>query len=240
MKISIEKIRNWNSVIQFIILILLCAFILVQGIIYIINRFPRNQNSGIQIVTKESKIEIRKSIKYNTLLRDTYVFSLESNAVSESDIMTLQKSVTSNDRSPVGKEIVNFYFVSDKTKKETQLFKNNTLIASHQFINDSKVNGFILDKNIYAIVAQDTNEDKRLSNDDSIDLYTSDYNGLNLKKIGSNIYSYQIINDCTVLFSEVIDNKEVFKTWNTKSDKIEVIKTIDEIPESKEINQIYY
>ena len=240
MKLSVEKIRNCNSVIQFIILILLCGFILVQGAIYIINQFHRDNSSGVQIITKESKVEIKKVIKFNTVLRDAFVFSLESNAVSENTVMALQKSVSSYERSPGGKEIVNFYFVSDKTKSETKIFDNNIYVASWQFINDSKVNGFILDKNIYAIVSKDTNEDKKLTIDDTVDLYTSDYNGLNLKEIGKNIYRYQVINDNTILFSEVNTNKEIYKIWNVKNDKIEVIKTIEEIPENKEINTIFY
>ena len=240
MKLSVEKIRNCNSVIQFIILILFCGFILVQGTIYLFNQFHRDNNSGVQILSKESKVEIKKVIKFNSVLRDTFVFSLESNAVSENTAMVLKRSVSSYERSPGGKEIVNFYFVSEKTKSETKLFDNDIYIASWQFINDSKANGFILDKNIYAIVSTDTNEDKKLTVDDTVNLYTSDYNGLNLKEIGKNIYRYQVINDNTVLFSEVNNNKEIFKTWNIKNDKIEVIKIIDEIPENKEINTIFY
>jgi hypothetical protein len=38
----------------------------------------------------------------------------------------------------------------------------------------------------------------------------------------------------------VNNNKEIYKTWNVKNDKIEVIKTIEEIPENKEINTIFY
>jgi hypothetical protein len=240
MKLSIEKIRNYNSVIQFIILILICVFILVQGTIYIFNQFHRENNSGVQIITKDSKVEVKKVIKFNTVLRDTFVFSLESNAISDSDVMALQKSGLSYERSPGGKEIVNFYFVSENKKLETQLFDKNVYIASWQFINDTKSNGFLIDKNFYAVVSQDTNEDNKLTIDDTVDLYTSDYNGFNLKKIGSNIYKYQAINDNIFIFSEIIDNKEIYKTWNAKNNKIEVIKTIDEIPENKEINQIYY
>ena len=240
MKVSIEKIRNYNSVIQFVILILLCGFILVQGIIYIVNQFHREDNSGVQIITKESKIDIKNVIKFNTVLRDVFVFSLESNAISESDVMPLQKSVANYERSPRGKEMVNFYFVAENSKLETQLFDKNVYIASWQFINDSKANGLLLDKNLYAVVSQDTNDDKKLTIDDTVDLYSSDYNGLNIKKIGSNIYRYQAINDNIVIFSEVNNNKEIYKTWNAKTNKTEVIKTINEIPENKEINQIYY
>jgi hypothetical protein len=218
----------------------MCGFILVQGAIYLFNQFHRDNTSGVQIIPKKSKVEIKKVIKFNTVLRDTFVFSLESNAVSENTVMALQKSVSSYERSPGGKEIVNFYFVSDKTKGETKLFDNDIYIASWQFINDSKANGFILDKNVYAIVSKDSNEDKKLTVDDAIDLYTSDYNGLNLKEIGKNVYRYQVINDNTVLFSEVNNNKEIYKTWNIKNNKIEVIKTIDEIPDNKEINTIFY
>jgi hypothetical protein len=149
----------------------LCVFILVQGIIYLLNQFHRENTSGVQIISKESKVEIKKLIKFTTVLRDTFVFSLESNALSENTVMTLQKSVSSYERSSGGKEIVNFYFVSEKNKSETKLFDSDIYIASWQFINDSKANGLVLDKNIYAIVSKDTNEDKKLTIDDTIDLY---------------------------------------------------------------------
>ena len=236
MKISIEKIRNCNSIIQFLILIFICVLIVVQCIVFIVKQIYRNQNSGIQIVTKESKVEIKQSIKYDTLLRDTYVFSLESNAISINNNILLQRSAKSCEYSYRNKRIVNFFFVSAQSKKETRLFDKDILIESHKFINDNKNNGYLLDKNIYAVAEQDTNEDQRLTIDDTICLYISDYNGLNLKKIGNNVYRYQIINDNLILFSEVIENKEVFRAWDINTEKNEIIKTINEKPESKELN----
>jgi hypothetical protein len=238
-KLSIEKVRNWNTVAQFIAIVLLGVFVLIQAILHIISQFPRSE-PGIQIVKEELKTEIIQSVNYSALLRDTYVFSLESSAIVERDGLMAQKSVASYERTPANKEIVNFYFVSGESKKETALLDENALILDHQFINDSKSNGYILDKNLYAIVAKDTNGDKRLSTDDTIDLYASDYNGLGRRQIGNDIYSYQIINDNIILFTEAIDNKLVFKTYNAKENKIETIKTTEQKPEKKEFNRVFY
>ena len=240
MKLTVEKIRTYNSVIQFIVFVLLCAFLLVEGVLFVIRQFPQAPEPGIKIVPDKVKTEIKQTTKYAGLLRDNYVFALESDAIAESEMGPLQKSVASYERAGMKKEVVNYYFVSVSTKKETTLLEHNALIVSSRFINDSKDAGPLLGKNIYAIASADSNADGSLSVDDEVDLYASAYDGTRLEKIGKNVYGYQLIADDTVLFTEATDGGKAFRTYNDKTGKTETVKTVSEKPENKEFDQVFY
>jgi hypothetical protein len=239
MKISIEKIRNINTVIVFMLLLIGIVYSIVQGVLFIINSFPHNSSQEIQIIPSESKTTITQETRYNTLLRDVFVFSVESNSVREVANDKFEKSVASNNRSS-NNEIVNFQFISEKQKQEQQLLPNNSLIISYQFINDEKLNGFLLSKNVYAIAEKDSDNNKKLSSDDVIDLYVSDYNGKNLKIIGQNIYGYQVVKNNTVLFTEVMDNKQIIKIYSTENNDVQEIKRINSKPDNKDFNHVFY
>ena len=240
MKFTIEKIRTYNSVILFFFLIAAGIILLVQGILLVVHQFPKPVDDGIGIVTGESAEEIKRSVNYRALLRDTYVFSLESNAIELSGDVNFKASMVRYESAPVNQKTVNFYFVSGEGKKETALLAQDSLIVAYHFINDSKANGFLLGKNIYAIAISDTNNDDRLSTEDRIDLYVSDYNGLNIVPVGINVYGYTLVDDNKILFTEVSDNKEYFKIYYCKTGNIEEIFSTAEVPENKEFSVIFY
>lgn len=240
MKLTIEKIRTYNSVIAFIILVLLCAFLLVEGVLFVIRQFPKPAEPGVKIVPDTAKTEIIRTTKYVSQLRDTYVFALESDAIAESDLVPMQKSVASYERSGSNRETVNYYFVSAATKKETPLLEHDALIVASRFINDSKEAGPLLGKNVYAIVSADTNADGSLSVDDAVDLYVSSYDGTRLEKIGHDAYGYQLIADETILFTEATSGGKAFRTYDDRTGKTETIKTVSEKPENKEFDRIFY
>jgi hypothetical protein len=240
MKLTIEKIRTYNSVIEFIILVLLCAFLLVGGVLFVIRLFPKPAEPGIITVPDTAKTEIIRTTKYVAQLRDNYVFALESDAIAESDLSPKQKSLASYDRAGGTREIVNYHFVSAATKKETPLLEHDALIVASRFINDSKEAGPLLGKNVYAIVSADSDADGRLSVDDDVDLYVSSYDGTRLEKIGQDAYGYQLIADDTILFTEETDEGKTFRIYNDKTGKTETIKTVSEKPGNKEFDRIFY
>ncbi|MBN2862082.1 MAG: hypothetical protein JXN62_02905 [Bacteroidales bacterium] len=240
MKLSIEKIRSCNSVMLFLLFIAAGIFLLAQGIILLINLFPGPVDDGIVIVTNDSRIEVTKSVNYRAFLRDTYVFSLESNVIEVSGDIESKTSMLRYESAPVHQKTVNFYFVSKDDKKEITLLAQDGLIVAYQFINDNKADGFLAEKNIYAIASADTNNDERLSVDDTIDLFVSDYNGLNVVKIGSNVYGYTLVADNTVLFTEVSEDRKYFKMYDCSKGTVEEIYSTVEVPVNKEFDMIFY
>lgn len=240
MKLTVEKIRTCNSVIQFILLVLGCAFLLVQGVLFVIRQFPKPADPGIAVVPDTATAEIRQTTKFAARIRDCYVFALESDAIAESDMAPMQKSVAGYGRAGGTREIVNYYFVSGATKRETTLLERDALIVSSRFINDDPEAGPLLGKNVYAIAGADTNADGRLSVDDEVDLYSSNHDGTRLEKIGQNAYGYQLIADDTVLFTEATASGTAFRTYDGKTGKVETLKTTSEKPERKDFDRIFY
>lgn len=225
MKITISKIRDLNTVLLFLA-ITLSVFALIVG--FLISVIPRNINEGIKIVNENKKNEHIQTTVYADKLNDYIVFFLKSKALSLHDnsdkVLEFSKEYSSRNSS----KIVNIIFISLDTKEETKLLENDSLIVSHWFSNEKEQNRCKLSKNIYAIVSQDTNKDKTLSIEDSVDLYVSDYNGDKLKKIGSNIYSYNLIDNDMLLFKENKAEQNIYKIYSVSNDTVGTIKTVVE------------
>ncbi|HZK20433.1 MAG TPA: hypothetical protein VFC68_06900, partial [Treponemataceae bacterium] len=185
MKNILEKIKNVNAVIIFIAIVGFLLFFIIGAIISFI---PRRSSNVVRIVNKEDSQEIVQTVKFQTVIKDYIVFSHNSNSLYRDKRVDLEFSGLM-EKSYNNTARVNFSFISMDTQKETLLLKNNALIISYKLCNDMFLNNNkTISKNIYAIVLSDSNQDQKLNADDRIDLFISDYNGLNIKNICSDIY----------------------------------------------------
>ncbi|WP_444996437.1 hypothetical protein [Aliikangiella sp. IMCC44359] len=98
----------------------------------------------------------------------------------------------------IERNTVNLLFVSESGTK-LKLFENDRLITDIQSARFNKDNSYILNKNLYSVVSQDSNSDGFLNKKDQVDLYVSDYNGQNLKLIFENINELETIGDNKLL-----------------------------------------
>ncbi len=240
MKITLERIRKANVVFAFLAFVVLAAYLLVQGISFIIRHLPKPDKPGVQIIPVERAAEITQTLRFNAVLKDTYVFTLESDAVVEPSSARMEMNAPALKRVRYDQEVVNMYFVSSDTKKESSLLTDNALIVSYGLANDEKDRGLITEQNFYAIVSADSNGDKRLSAEDAVGLFVSNYNGTELTQIGKDVYSCRLVKNNILLFTEADGTATVFKVYDENRRRVEEIKRDSRPPENKAFGQIMF
>ena len=90
--------------------------------------------------------------------------------------------------------------------------------------------------NIYAVIEEDTNNDKQLDSNDKIALYVSDFDGKNLKAISSSIYYLDFVDRDVFLFTEYNDGKVYYYEYDGKSKNKKLIKYVEKELDNKYIN----
>lgn len=91
------------------------------------------------------------------------------------------------------------------------------------------------ERNVYAVVKNDTTNDKVLNDDDDIALYVSDYDGTDVKETSSLIVTFRFLDSEEFLFFE--DGREVqsYFVHNCKTNVKTPIKSLQQEFEEKNI-----
>lgn len=178
--------------------------------------------------------KINYSLKYVTLLKDTHIFKIKSNKIKVSNEYQESDEMLSmfNGGSSYSESTINFLFV-DQENNSTKLFPNDFFLQKYQ-LSDFEYKSqyiseygdqFFISKNIYILVTADTNKDGFLSDDDVKNLYFSDYNGKNSKLIIKNIEDYQVIANDLLMIKQIIDEEQLFTTFNLKTYELKKLET---------------
>lgn len=242
-KISIEKIKQLDYILFFIIMIIALIIMIGASIYMVIDSFSYRHSTPahVEVIDEDMDVEIKENIKYLTKLKDTFVFSIESNGIkTDSQLLeaegfsqnTMRKSYS---KSSEISESVNFIFI--KNDEELKLFSSNVFIYKYMLYDDDN-NYLNLNFNVYAVVKSDSNNDKKLDSKDIISLYVSDYDGNNLKEISSSIYIVKVINKNSILFVEKDNNLLNYYEYDGKETKL--IKSFEQELNKKMIDLIYY
>lgn len=242
-KISIEKIKQLDYILFFIIMIIALIIMIGASIYMVIDSFSYRHSTPahVEVIDEDMDVEIKETVKYLTKLKDTFVFSIESNGIKTDSQLLEAEGVSQNtmrksySKSSKISEPVNFIFI--KNDEELKLFSSNVFIYKYMLYDDDN-NYLNLNFNVYAVVKSDSNNDKKLDSKDIISLYVSDYDGNNLKEISSSIYIVKVINENSILFVEKDKNLLNYYEYDGKETKL--IKSFEQELNEKMIDLIYY
>lgn len=220
---------------QFLIFLAVVIFIVVAGKDLFRGVFESSyEEPQIKIIknTGEAKdeVKIKYNTKFNMKLLDVYVFNISSDAIKMKSGPELGDS-TMNMFSGGSRNVyqkVNLLFVPESGSSYL-LMKDNAYIVKTSFYDDSKDKDRYrrnLSKNLYLIISKDKNEDGFLkSDDDTADLYVSDYNGKNLNVVLKGVYDYKVIQDNLIMI-EVREKPGVtFYTYDVITKKLVKLDT---------------
>ena len=252
-KINFEIIKKINSV---LILIIAVAVIISFSVETVKNIIPRKHAKTAQIKIVDSNNEkeveeIKESIDFYKKIDDVYIFSVSSSAIqseelAEPEYLSLEMSnAIGQSMRYSSSQLINFIF--EKNDEEKTLFSPKVFIYKHQLKNstsihiDPPVSAYPYDLsdhdfNIYAVIKNDTNNDKTLDSKDNISLYISDYDGSNLQEISSSIYYFECTGQNIFVFSEYKNGKVSFYEYDGNLKKIKLIKSFEKELTEKRIN----
>lgn len=237
-KILFELIKKIDFVLIFIFLILgIITWAIVM--INIFNPFSGGHtvSNAVTIVEDDTKEEIREYIEFNKKLKDVFIFNLKSSKIKADGLYDdISASSLKSSLSFSGKThnegITNFIFIKDISYEESKLFDSNIFIYKYKFAEEKTGKDIYCDKNIYAVVNEDTNNDKTLNSEDNIALYISDYDGKNLIKLSNSVYKVRITDNNQLLFTEYDGSLLTFFLYDINLNKKTKLKSAEqEAPE---------
>ena len=252
-KINFETIRK---IVYILVLIIAVTVIITFSVRAIKDHLPRKKAKTAQIKVVDSEDEeetedTTESIDYLTKLDDVYVFAVSSSAI-KSDELSLPTTMGIEMSNAIGQsiprygssQIINLLFV--KNGQETSLFSSKAFIYKYQLKNSyypSPESASIYsystldhDFNIYAVIKNDTNNDKILDSKDNISLYVSDYDGNNLQELSPSIYYFTCTDNNVFVFSEYNEGKISFYEYDGNLKKVSLITTFEKELTEKRIN----
>jgi len=129
--------------------------------------------------------------------------------------------------------LTNFIFVKDD--KESKLFSFKGYIYKSYFAGEKKH-----DCNVYAVIKEDSDNDKKLTSKDKITLFVSDYDGSDLEEVSSEIYSFEFLEKNIFLYTEFKDQVLSYFEYNFNTKTKKLIKKIEQKEATKSINMTKY
>ena len=253
-KFNFEIIKKIDYVLVLVIALVGIVTFLVEKI----SSIPRHKSETphISIVDSDedsSPEETKESVDFLKKIDDVYVFEVSTKAIKSDELgvsgysdMEFSNSIGQSYRAS-SSQIVNFIFVKDE--KEYSLFPSKAYIYKYELKNSNRDYDVLAvyedfapayssghDFNVYAVVEEDSNGDKKLDSKDNISLYISDYDGKNIQKISSSIYYYENLGKNKFLFTEYKDGKICFYEFDWETKKVAQIKTLEQEITEKRIN----
>ena len=92
------------------------------------------------------------------------------------------------------------------------------------------------ERNVYAVVKNDTTNDKVLNDDDDIALYVSDYDGTDVKETSSLIVTFRFLDGEEFLFSEYDGEVQSYFVYDCKTNIKTPIRSVKQEFEEKNIS----
>jgi hypothetical protein len=253
-KFNFEIIKKIDYVLVLVIALVGIVTFLVEKI----SSIPKHKSETphISIVDSDedySHEETKESVDFLEKIDDVYIFEVSTKAIKSDELggpvysdMEFSNSIGQSYRQS-SSQTVNFIFVKDE--KEYSLFPSKAYIYKYELKSSVEDDvtppvyvDFVVsyssghDFNVYAVVEEDSNGDKKLDSKDNISLYVSDYDGKNIQKISSSIYYYENVGKNKFLFTEYKDGKISFYEFDGETKKTVQIKTVEQEITEKRIN----
>ena len=140
-------------------------------------------------------------------------------------------------RNSDGDGITNLVFVKNNGREEYKLFPANVFIYKYCLteVEKDQPPRYPQEYNVYAVVKNDTTNDKILNSEDDIALYVSDYDGTHVKEIASSIITFRFLGGEEILFSEYDGTVQSYFVYDCKTNVKTLIKSIKQEIIEKEI-----
>lgn len=197
---------------------------------------PPNQIIIADTSDPDDNTEVRETVSFMKAVKDVYVFAVQSTAIRSDELVegsALGKSMQNSFKS-FNPAVANLIFVKDGVQK--RLFDKNALIYKYSFAYfDSEPYQLMCDYNIYAVVNQDTNNDKLLNGMDNVSLYVSDYDGNGLEQISQSINSFNFTGGNAFVFSEYDSKTETFYRYDRTTHKKIPLTSVEQQVDEKNI-----
>jgi len=237
-----EFIKKADFVLVFIFMFL---GIIVLTVLLINDLLPFHRTSPHQItVVEDVHVEIKEHLEFERKIKDTYIFSVKSSAIKADELYGTEKSDWSGNgfsnvlgRSFGGDGITNLIFVKNNGREEYKLFPVNVFIYKYCLAEDEEDQPprYPHECNVYAVVKNDTTNDKILNSEDDIALYVSDYDGTNVKEVSSSIITFRFLGGEEILFSEYDGAVQSYFVYDCKTNVKTLIKSVKQEIIEKEI-----
>lgn len=223
-----SKIMNFiekaNKVIFFVgALFLISAFSFLLLVDMLGNSY---EPPTVEIVNKDTPQETLKYNKrYLRKVDEWFVFEVSAEKIKLSDntnsFLSKFEGSARYDKSYLNGNTVNILFTNIEGKSRL-LLKQPSLITDIDFIQrDPSSNSHILTKNLYTFAPKDSNQDNFLDHKDDKDFWVSNGDGTDLKRVITNINSYRVIRDNTVM----IEKADEFYFYNVDKDQLVQLDT---------------
>lgn len=236
-------IKKSNQVLFFLVVILFIVLISKD----FISELLRNdyEPPKIELVdSSDPNDKVKKpvyTVNYLALLEDVHIFELSSKVIDinkEHEVEAFGMfgaSTASYDVSGglyLSDNAVNLMFVKENEKQRMLLEKDGLVkeFSKAKFVSNERAHR--LDKNLYLIIDEDTNENGFLDHKDSAKLFTSTYDGNNLTIVLSDVESFRLIDDNKLIISKKGDSPNFF-TFDVTESKLQSLNTAITVPNEK-------
>jgi len=228
-----SKIYNFITQANQLLLFVLAIALLVMTLSTLLSNLRHTTQMEVKVASSQedntTKGETKNIVTTKSFLqyiKDTYIVQLKSNGMPSNS-----KKVSTLAYSSLGYETdgvtINLIF----TKKNTQsykLFPKDVYIRSTLLTREGEKgqhDNKKLDRNIYAVIVNDTNGDARLNSEDKEDLFVSDYDGKNLSLVFKDIEDFTHIADNQLLITRVVKGEKEFFTYDVVSEELTLLET---------------
>lgn len=241
-----DKVINFVKKANQLLFFIAATIFIVLISIEIFSKLFRNQfePAKIELVDDSApKDELRKpvyTISFLTRLKNVHIFELTSKVVDTNKYHTNQTfnmfaaPKVSHDFSSsmyLSENAVNLMFVKENGQRR-MLFDKDGFIKEFTKAKESpNEHSYKLDKNLYLVVDEDTNENGYFDQNDAANLYTSTYDGKNLSLVLADVGSYELIDNNRLIISQKGKSPSFFTYKVTESS---LLKLNTEIKISKE------
>lgn len=211
----IQHLSSVNQVLFFIIAIMLIASFVRTPKSPSKEAENKKEPRGVRIQDPEALQERVITTRYFKKLKDVLVFWIEADYVDPSVKRNSALSNIPADRLYL--DALNILFVSDTGNSYT-LFDYDRLIR--------RVDLLITDKyNLYVVVDSDTNSDGFLGDEDSINLYISDYNGKNCEMIFEDMNHYKHVDENKIMIVQDASSGQKYYLYHFETNELKMIDT---------------
>lgn len=217
-------IKKSNQVLFFIAAILFIIFMSID----IVSDLFRNKYEPPKIELVDSSdpdSTVKKpvySVNFLTRLKDTHIFELSSKVIDTSQthnsevygmFSSAEISYDLSGGSYLSRNAVNLMFVKENGKRSILLKQDGLVIEFSRSTLEPREGSYRLDKNLYLIIDEDSNQNGYLDHDDSTKLFTSTYDGKDLTHVLSDVGSFRLIDNNKLIISKK-GNSPSFFTFN--------------------------
>lgn len=226
-----KKVQTLNHYI-FLLIALFVMFLVLKE--FVRNVFHEDyEPPKVQVIDEavQQLSDISYSKHFLKKIDDVYIFSIKADkiALERNPIESFNSDSASGVFNMFGgdyddRRVVNFMFAKENMPP-VLLFERHQMISKFILFNDSDSHRLTTDKNIYIVIAEDSNKDGYLSEDDQQDVYTSSYDGSDLKLLLSNVSSMHLEDKNLLYLTKGNDIEELTYFYLVDEDRLVQLDT---------------